>query len=769
MKKKVLYLLCMMQSISALAQQGYHCQGKFIELFPDSTQYKLIQTNDENIQKKLDINWGTNKISDNRFLISPSAIIGDSLFSSCLYKDREGNEAYILPRILLSMQEGSSVTKILNEMKGLVSLDTRWDGKSFIRLDCKVNDSEDVLKLVSIIEKCEGVKWCEPDMLCNIQFHSNTNPLFSQQYYLYNPNQGEIDINVAPIWPTQKGKSYVTVAVLDDGVDPNHEDFDGCVLEGYTVNNPQGKGYPQNANGNNPKSHGTACAGIIAAKDNSIGIQGIASGVKILPVNITPGYAVGNSSGFAVNSEIANAITWASERADILSCSFECSMSDDAIINAIDSARTYGRDGKGCIVVFSSGNDYPNKSNVAFPARIDGVIAVGAVHKDGSIWNYSQRGPSLDLVAPSGNKTIGLGDVVTTDRMGAWGFDSGNYVSTFGGTSAACPQVAGVAALMLSANPTLTETQVRTILQNTATALGGSVPNNTYGYGLVNAYAAVDAVTPCIVGPSSFCNTAIYSIFNLPTGATVTWNVWYMNITSGQGTGSITVSKTYDGLGWVTADIYLNNVLIKSISMQDIAVGTPPLDLLVYPVGPDGMYGWDFTCSPNGFEVDDVIDQYYSYYQMYLYKQNGNSWTQVAYLPYALSGAHIVYHGYDGWYKMKIRGYGECGFSDWWELEVLSSSSRGGGDLILGLDYNSSTETLTVRMTSQDEDGQAQRSTTDAASNCIVQLWDGSHMVKSIKTDQSECQMSLSGMHNGVYFVRVLKDGKCYAEKYVKN
>lgn len=185
MKKKVLYLLCMMQSISALAQQGYHCQGKFIELFPDSTQYKLIQTNDENIQKKLDINWGTNKISDNRFLISPSAIIGDSLFSSCLYKDREGNEAYILPRILLSMQEGSSVTKILNEMKGLVSLDTRWDGKSFIRLDCKVNDSEDVLKLVSIIEKCEGVKWCEPDMLCNIQFHSNTNPLFSQQYYLF--------------------------------------------------------------------------------------------------------------------------------------------------------------------------------------------------------------------------------------------------------------------------------------------------------------------------------------------------------------------------------------------------------------------------------------------------------------------------------------------------------------------------------------------------------------------------------------------------------
>ena len=72
-------------------------------------------------------------------------------------------------------------------------------------------------------------------------------------------------------------------------------------------------------------------------------------------------------------------------------------------------------------------------------------------------------------------------------------------------------------------------------------------------------------------------------------------------------------------------------------------------------------------------------------------------------------------------------------------------------------------------MTSQDEDGQAQRSTTDAASNCIVQLWDGSHMVKSIKTDQSECQMSLSGMHNGVYFVRVLKDGKCYAEKFVKN
>lgn len=98
---------------------------------------------------------------------------------------------------------------------------------------------------------------------------------------------------------------------------------------------------------------------------------------------------------------------------------------------------------------------------------MNGVITVGAINNQGEIWSYSQRGSSMDLVAPSGNINSS-GDVRTTDRMGALGYNEDNYTYNFGGTSAAYPQVAGVAALMLSVRPDLTETQVRTILQNTS-------------------------------------------------------------------------------------------------------------------------------------------------------------------------------------------------------------------------------------------------------------------------------------------------------------
>lgn len=102
---------------------------------------------------------------------------------------------------------------------------------------------------------------------------------------------------------------------------------------------------------------------------------------------------------------------------------------------------------------------------------------------------------------------------------------SSNYLSTFSGTSAACPQVSGVAALMLSVNPNLTEVQVRTILQQTAVNMGSPGFDNTFGYGRVSALRAVEAALPIISGPSEFCTSGTYSIPNLTAGATVNWSI----------------------------------------------------------------------------------------------------------------------------------------------------------------------------------------------------------------------------------------------------
>ncbi|GGH22392.1 hypothetical protein GCM10011418_28930 [Sphingobacterium alkalisoli] len=206
--------------------------------------------------------------------------------------------------------------------------------------------------------------------------------------------------------------------------------------------------------------------------------------------------------------------------------------------------------------MFSSGNDQALLGGVSFPANVNGVITVGAIDRNGNIWDYSQRGPQMDLVAPSGGGGSAA-DVVTTDRMGSLGRDAGNYFHEFNGTSAACPQVSGVAALLLSMNPNLTEAQVRTTLQNTATDMGASGFDNTFGYGRVNAFAALNAIAPSISGANTFCTSSTYTLNNLPTGATVSWTAT-SGVTLSTSGNSVTVSRT--------GTAYLNTTLIANIT-----------------------------------------------------------------------------------------------------------------------------------------------------------------------------------------------------------
>ncbi len=297
--------------------------------------------------------------------------------------------------------------------------------------------------------------------------------------------------------------------------------------------------------------HGQCVAGIIGAiKDNNTGVAGIAPLCKMTSVNIVTGYET--------EIQMADGINWAWNNAtsDILSMQFH-TQSSDAITNAI----TLGRNGKGCVVVSGSGNGYSNGG--FFPGNVNNVITVGAINNNGNIWSYSNTGSSMDLVAPSGDAGNGLtGDIRTIDRMGNLGYYTTNYTGTFGGTSAAAPQVAGVAALMLSVNPNLTETQVRTILQQTATDMGAVGFDNTYGYGRVNACAAVIkaqimAGTISISGENSICSgSQTYTVNNLPQGATVIWTrtpTTTTNLT--QNNNIATLTKTSNGLVTLTATI----------------------------------------------------------------------------------------------------------------------------------------------------------------------------------------------------------------------
>ena len=549
MKKYIIICLLFFLNVYAIyAQQGYWFQNSFVELVPKDSCSFYFQLNEKTSINEFKLHLNSKRKDASISSMGKGFIVRgcksedfEDIYHSNIYGSNNCEWVIVLPCISFEMNSGFSASDIIKRYSNYLTL-KRIDGRVY-RLDCNMRTSREVLDIAARISKEENVRWCEPVKLSS--WHSY-NTYYSQQYYLKNTGQNGglsgVDINVEPAWSIISGSPNVTVAIIDTGIDFNHEDMDTCVVNGYTVGNPNGYGIPQNVNFFNKKGHGVACAGIVGALNNNIGIRGIASGVKLLPVNIVPDSANLFSEGFANDCDIANAILWAGSRADILSCSWGGGAYSQDIVNAIDSVRENGRNGKGCVVIFASGNNnVDGTEGVAFPSDVPGVITVGAIKNTGVVWDYSQRGNGLDLVAPSGDGNS-TSDIVTTDRMGDSGYNTiitstydldlpnMNYTKKFNGTSAACPQVAGVAALMLSANPNLYESEVRDFLKNTARKLSGMNGANwtdEYGYGLVNACkAVVKASTLRISGPSDPCGTtSIYSVTNVPTSYSVDWSI----------------------------------------------------------------------------------------------------------------------------------------------------------------------------------------------------------------------------------------------------
>ena len=321
MKKIITIMAIIIASISILRAQSYYlCQGKKVNLKIDSTMY-AVQTNINNYDKQLlvlDIKQQNGeikffqKIMDDLYLVEGEIpISGEYNYFSNVYLNNDNKIVIIVPRIIVMFKDDKASQLVLDNYKNTLIKDKGSKQKYVFNLI--VSSSKEVLELVSEIDSREDVIWCEPVFYSE---YSLNNTLYTQQYYLNNTGQNGgtagIDINVEPAWSITNGSSSVTVAVIDDGVERNHEDIGNRVLEGLTLYNPTGLGEPQNANELYTKYHGTACAGIIAASNNLIGIRGIASNVNILPVNIAPvapslynGVVV---LGFGYSEDVADAI-----------------------------------------------------------------------------------------------------------------------------------------------------------------------------------------------------------------------------------------------------------------------------------------------------------------------------------------------------------------------------------------------------------------------------------------------------------------------------
>ena len=339
----------------------------------------------------------------------------------------------------------------------------------------------------------------------------SNDPFFADQWGLKNTGQygsqyAGIDINVEPAWAITKG-SGVKVAIYDTGVELDHPDLEDNVFgTGFDI---QSGTSPSQAS---VFEHGTLTAGIAGAiQNNNIGISGVAPESSITSIS-------GIFSFSDTPSQLASGFNWAwqpENNVDIINCSWGGYMPSTIITDAIYNALNNGRDGKGCVVIFATGNE--DSTNIRYPGlAVPEIITVGAISPCGGRavrnrcnnfeFEGSNYGTQLDIMAP------GL-KISSTDFQGDEGRNpfietnplyqnAPDYFSSFWGTSAASPHVAGVAALILSVNPCLSNKQVSDIIEQSAQKVGNyeytnadnrlnGTWNNEMGYGLVDAYAAV--------------------------------------------------------------------------------------------------------------------------------------------------------------------------------------------------------------------------------------------------------------------------------------
>jgi subtilisin family serine protease len=343
---------------------------------------------------------------------------------------------------------------------------------------------------------------------------------FESQWHLRKTSIGgrtiDAHASVEAAWSLSQGAGVV-IAVIDDGVDIDHEEFSssGKIVAPRDVtrdsDDPRPKGLRDD--------HGSACAGVACA-DGNFGASGVAPRARLMPIRL---------ASVLGSQDEADALVWAADHgADVISCSWgppDGEVSDpsdplhrhveplpDSTRLAIDYAVSHGRNGRGCVVFFASGNGNESVDNDGY-ASYEKVIAVAATDDRGKRAPYSDFGKAVFCAFPSNHlypsHTPGIW---TTDRSGGLGYNfgdaelgdgAGRYTNSFGGTSSACPGAAGVAALVLARNPMLRWDEVRDVLRRSADRIDRSKGRYDangrspyYGYGRLNARRAVALALP---------------------------------------------------------------------------------------------------------------------------------------------------------------------------------------------------------------------------------------------------------------------------------
>jgi thermitase len=348
-------------------------------------------------------------------------------------------------------------------------------------------------------------------------------------------------ISAPSAWSSTTGSGSVVIAIIDTGVDGTHPDLASKMIAGWNI-------YGKNSDTSDVYGHGTEVAGTAAAaSNNGLGVAGVCWQCLIMPVRIS------DAKGNATYSNMASGISWAaSHGARVANLSYEASTSS----TVTQAAQTFMN--AGGVVTVAAGN------GGAFLSAADNpyVLTVGGIDTSNTLSSWSNYGNIIDLVAP--------GCVYTTFRGGGYGAACG--------TSFSAPLVAGVAALMFSANPALMPANVMSMLQQSASDLGAAGWDTLFGWGDVNAYGAVTLAltgaptggTPpsvSITTPAS--NTTVSGMVAITASATSTSGISSVTFLVDNGLLCTVTTSPYS-CGWNSGN-YANGSHAVSATARDSA------------------------------------------------------------------------------------------------------------------------------------------------------------------------------------------------------
>ncbi len=365
-------------------------------------------------------------------------------------------------------------------------------------------------------------------------------PRFGNQWHLRNTRDHagvpDADVDAELAWGITRGLREIRIAIIDDSVEKDHPDLKANFQAGIYYG-PDGQEDPDPSPRTGDHWHGTPCAGVAVGAADGQGITGLAPKCGLIGIHFWDASLAQTADAFRFAADPDDDPT-TDDGAAVISCSWSWDTAFDSVRDAVEEVAETGFQGKGVVVLFASGNNYGTIARNQRFALLDSVLIVGASNWRDDHPRYSNRGPELDVVAPSHDEDVAEAKSIDTadntedsPRFRGRSFSgltlgpyTGNGSTGFGGTSSATPLVAGLCGLIRSANPELTASQVRSIVRHCVDRIRGDrKPANyhpttghdeNYGYGRVNAFQAVTVASaarlnPGIIWPEQVTNLKV--------------------------------------------------------------------------------------------------------------------------------------------------------------------------------------------------------------------------------------------------------------------